>query len=461
MQSYRNHFRIQCTNEFELELPVYVTRPAPDHDLSDLLEFSDIAFDDCTVQSCIIKSPRNKAPGLSGLTADVLHPIADLIAPLIASMFRFFFRFSIVPSNWTKTLVCPVPKKGDLSRISNYRPISLTEILRKVYEMCLLEELRKIVPLSREQGGFRTGRSTIDQIESLDRIIKAQPKPVHLAFLDIKAAYDSVPRSELWRRCEVIGLPDFLIRTLRALFDHNSSQLAIKQKRCAPYGLSAGVLQGSVLSPILYSIYLDLLVFKLRILGPSVRLGDSPADNYINALLYADDIVLIANTRGDLQKLLGISERDSIARGYRFSPAKCVVLSPIKRALKLYGAPLTHQRCFSYLGMEFTFRGVNLKGHFKKRIAKAAKVAILLRQAGARFRNFPTKINVQLYAAFIRPGLEYGLTLAWDEPSAISLLEKCQKRLLCGLLGVNVIARNNVIHSVTGCLPIQAIFEVN
>ena len=63
--------------------------------------------------------------------------------------------------------------------------------------------------------------------------------------------------------------------------------------------------------------------------------------------------------------------------------------------------------------MDFTFRGVNLKGHFKKRIAKAAKVAILLRQAGARFRNFPTRINVQLYAAFIRPGLEYGLTLAW------------------------------------------------
>ena len=164
---------------------------------------------------------------------------------------------------------------------------------------------------------------------------------------------------------------------------------------------------------------------------------------------------MIANTRSNLQKLLGIAERDSVARGYRFSPAKCVILSPLKRALKLYGAALTHQRCFSYLGMEFTYRGINLKGHFKSRISKAEKTANLLRQVGARFRNFPARINVQLYAAFIRPGLEYGLPLAWDEPSAISLLEKCQKRLLCGFLGVNVIARNDIIHSVTGCLPIQ------
>ena len=64
-------------------MPDFVTQAAPDDDLSDLLEFSDIAFDDCTVQRCIIKSPRSKAPGLSGLTADVLHLIADHITLLI------------------------------------------------------------------------------------------------------------------------------------------------------------------------------------------------------------------------------------------------------------------------------------------------------------------------------------------------------------------------------------------
>lgn len=63
--------------------------------------------------------------------------------------------------------------------------------------------------------------------------------------------------------------------------------------------------------------------------------------------------------------------------------------------------------------------------------------------------------GIQLYVAFILPGLEYGLTLAWDGPLVISLLQNCQKRLLCGFLGINFIARNDLVHLVTGCLPIQ------
>ena len=109
------------------------------------------------------------------------------------------------------------------------------------------------------------------------------------------------------------------------------------------------------MSPMLYSIYLDLLVFKLRIFGQNIRLGDSASERHINSLLYADDIVLISKTRGGLQKLLGIAERDSISRGYRFSPTKCVILSPIRLAMKLYGAPLPHQRSFTYVSWSVIF----------------------------------------------------------------------------------------------------------
>ena len=106
---------------------------------------------------------------------------------------------------------------------------------------------------------------------------------------------------------------------LRSLFDHNSAQLVVSQHRSNPIALPAGVLQGSVLSPLLYSIYLDPLVERLRAHGPRVPLPNSSG---INALLYADDIALIASSPRDLRRLLAIAEEDSLER----SPSKCVVV---------------------------------------------------------------------------------------------------------------------------------------
>ena len=323
--------------------------------------------------------------------------------------------------------------------------------------MCVLYRLRTEVPLSREQGGFREGRSTLDQVESLDMVIKAsrrRGKKVHLAFLDIKAAYDSVPRSVLWRRCEELGMDYLTLATLRSLFDHNSAQLIVSQKRSAPFALPAGVLQGSVLSPLLYSVYLDPLVDKLRRHGPPIPLPLN-ANEGINAFLYADDIALIATSSRDLSRLLRLAEEDSIARGYRFSPSKCVVVSQESARHRLYNSDLARQRSFSYLGIEMDHRGINVKAQVQARIEKADKAVERLHLAGARFRNFPCRINLQFYAAFIRPGLEYGLPLLVHEPAAILRLQQCQKRAICRFLGVHDNARNDVVEAISNCPSIQ------
>ena len=113
-----------------------------------------------------------KAPCITSLTADLLRPVAISLSSTLELMFTTFFILAVVPRSWTRALVCPVPKKGDLTLISNYRPISLTETGRKLYELCLLKHLQPLSPLSREQGGFRTARSTIDQVDSLDKLIR-------------------------------------------------------------------------------------------------------------------------------------------------------------------------------------------------------------------------------------------------------------------------------------------------
>ena len=451
LQKYRDHFAKQFRNELGIDPH---PEALPGLHVGTELAIAMLTFQPDIVHEMTLRSPAGKAPGISGMSAELLHPIAELISPTLAAMFTVYMSMAVVPSSWKRALICPVPKKGDLSHICNYRPISLTEVTRKIFEMCVLNRFQagSEITLSREQGGFREGRSTIDQIECLDRVIRhvrQQGKKVCMAFLDIKAAYDSVPRGELWRQCEQQELEHVSISCLRSLFDHNSAQLVINQSRSDPFSLPAGVLQGSVLSPLLYSIYLDPLVHKLRSSGPRISLPRQTEG--INAFLYADDIALIASSPLQLRRLLQIAEADSLARGYRFSPSKCVVVGTDRYPQRLYDAPLVRQSSFCYLGIEVDHRGLNSRLHATSRATKALKAAERLRQVGARFRNFPAVVNIQLYAAFIRPGLEYGIVLLSRHRGAMYTLQTCQKKILCSLLGVHLNARHDVIEGVTNC----------
>jgi hypothetical protein len=101
-------------------------------------------------------------------------------------------------------------------------------------------------------------------------------------------------------------------------------------------------------------------------------------------------------------------------------------------------------------------KGINAKAHATSRIEKAEKALNRLTLLGARFKNFHCRINLQFYATFIRPGLEYGLPLLVDESTALKHLQQCQKRIICKFLGINIIARNDIVEGISNCPAIPA-----
>lgn len=454
LAAYKRHFSRQFTNPYLVNPgPVILPVCSPEQ----RVEHCRDTFTETRVLDCINRSPSHKAPGISSLSSDLLKPVSDLVTPILTAIFQTYFSFSVVPSSWTRALICPVPKKGDLSQISNYRPISLTEVTRKIFEMVILLSTQDSLTLSREQGGFRLNRSTLDQVECLDRLIKqarlSHRRLPHLAFLDIKAAYDSVPRHVLWSRCIELKLHSITIASLMALFDHNSGQLVVGQHRSPPFSQPAGVLQGSVLSPLLYSIYLDPLVESLRAHGEGIMLPIGGRS--MNCLLYADDIALIATSPQALDSLLEIAEADSISRGYRFSPSKCVVISPLRPpgSHSLYGQALVPATHFNYLGVEFSSLGIDESRHSSNRIRKAETATFFLKSIGMNIHGFDPLVCLRLYKAFIRPGLEYGLPLMGTVSSTLEKLRLCQKRAVCSILGVDPNSRIDVVDAVTGCPP--------
>ncbi|KAG1464088.1 hypothetical protein G6F46_002640 [Rhizopus delemar] len=233
------------------------------------------------------------------------------------------------PQSWRVAQVVPIYKKGSTDEPSNYRPISLTSIFRKILERCIQYSLQTDgYPLDIAQGGFRESRGAIDQALCLAEICHILRSHYHtksvLTFLDIKSAYDTVDRNYIWKILQpYISSP--LLGLLRNLFEEAQIEVLLSNATSRRFQPKIGVLQGSILSPYLYSVYINQLPVYLR----RQAIEDDTPPLYLapllNCLLYADDVFLIAN-RSTMVDLLRKFEEYSIQMGYRWNPSKCVIL---------------------------------------------------------------------------------------------------------------------------------------
>ena len=185
MEGHRAHFAAQFVNQKATADPEEI--PA----VLDLETNFDMLFTSGNIEAAIQELASGKATGKSGIPAEALKAISGSCSMAYQILFRCIARWKMVPKSWTRAKIQPVPKKGDLTLIKNYRPIYLTEVPRKLFESLLLRpDQQASEPLSVEQGGFRRQRGTLDQIAVLQEWIsqsKAAKLPRYMAFLDIKA----------------------------------------------------------------------------------------------------------------------------------------------------------------------------------------------------------------------------------------------------------------------------------
>lgn len=422
---YKKHFSQMNTNI--LPSPASTTEPVllqlPSLPLATEIE----PFISSSAIAIILKRVSwNKSPGSSGLTYDILKVAPLQVFEAISEFFKLIITLNCAPSSWKRALIVPVPKKGDLNLIKNYRPISLTEPLRKLMEHCLLKLVNKMAgPSFLTQGGFRTNHCCNDMIVVLHEATSKYKSQLHTAFLDIRAAYDSVDRRILWRRCRNRGLSLDAVEFLKELFDHNSGQVVVGGRRSHAFHIESGVLQGSVLSPCLYSIFLDDLAHELS-KHAKVKVGDV----LINCTMYADDIALFATDPASLQTLLKKCEDHARANRYQFSVAKCEVISSSDLAFTIDRQPLPRTNCFKYLGVEISQNGINYQSFVKRRCEDAISSANRLIGMGMNVGGFSPAACSILYKVFIRPKIEASMCILPPLKKILNQLERTQTGIL-------------------------------
>ena len=282
------------------------------------------------VQRAVKRLQKGKAVGVDGLMNEVFKYGGEVMLDSLCKLFNFVFRSEKFPLSWARGLIVPLFKGGSEEAKydpGKYRNITLLSVLGKTYTSILNERLSNWVEqnnvLVEEQAGFRKGRSTIDQLLILTELIRhRRPKKTYCAFLDIQKAYDRVWRQGLWYVLHKYGIRGRLWRVLKNLYAKVESCVMLGNEWTEFFEILVGLRQGCLLSPMLFDIFINGLAEELIKLGLGVQCGGKR----ICLLMFADDIVIIADTKKDLEAMLNATFDYSLRWRFKFNIDKCAVV---------------------------------------------------------------------------------------------------------------------------------------
>ena len=394
--------------------------------------------------AAILRLKLGKAAGVDEVVAEVIVKGGELVTNAIHLLCEKVWTEEKVPTEWTKGIIFPIYKDGEKKETGNYRGITLLSIVGKVYAQILNERLmrwtEKNKVLVEEQGGFRPHRGCPDQLFTLVEILKNRGKePTFCCFIDVKKAFDRVFRNGLWKRLADEGVKGKMWRVLRSIYESVESCVRVDDELTEFFSIETGVRQGCVLSPLLYAIFINGLVKELKELNCGIEIGENQELN-ISSLLYADDIVLMAEDRYTLQLLMNTVANYAKRWKFELNPKKSeVVVFGSKRAprdieWRLGENVIKQVTKYKYLGIELT-RTLNWSPYLKRILKKAKRNMTQSLAMGIKGGFMTIRLANTIWTSLVRSIVEYGCEIWGDRP--VPDLEKLQlqmgKRILrCG-----------------------------
>jgi hypothetical protein len=228
--------------------------------------------------------------------------------------------------------------------------------------------------------------------------IHRQGKRLIRLFVDFRQAYDRVPTSRLLWKLEQRAAPIFIRSLILSLFAGCQTQIAVNGRLTDPVNLERGILQGSILAPFLFNVYIDDLAERLNLLQ---------LDGGVSALLLADDLQTLAREERDILAQCDIISAWTEENGMEVNNSKCGVMGS-SAVFEISGRPVPHVQRYTYLGAPHAITGIRFQEHIDRYASKAERTLSFM----LRFRDqWSENVKLGLYKAFVRSRLEYCLPL--------------------------------------------------
>lgn len=405
----------------------------------------------------IINSSRSfKAPGQDQIFNVFLKHLPESGFKALTNLFSHCIRFCYFPSYWKIAKVVAIVKQGsNPCDVDSYRPISLLSAISKVFECIIknrlndfIEENNLLIP---QQFGFRYQHSTIHQVDRITQHVKTQrdlKKSTGMVLLDLEKAFDSVWIKGLLHKLHKYGFPMHIIKLLKSYFENRKYFVQIRNSKSSLFSINSGVPQGSVISPILFCVFLN----------------DIPMKDGCEIALFADDTSIytsdiysqvIINRLTDYINILvayfkkwGLKLNTNKSQAIFFS--RCRMTTKLPQAnLVLNGQELSWEKQVKYLGILLDPK-VTYQNHLHFITSKVTKLFYVLYPLLNKksYLSFENKILV--YKVVVLAVILYGSPLWWNAANVHrQKIQILQNKFLKLILNVPRRYRTKRLHSQT------------
>jgi len=390
----------------------------------------------------IIGSLKNtNSVGIDNIPMKLLKVNSDLFSLVLSRLINISISDSCFPSVFKVAKIIPLHKKGSKTETSNYRPIAILSNVSKVFEKFIYIRLSEYFQINNiiyeHQFGFRKFHNTTHAILSVnDLICKSICNKDYLLgiFLDLSKAFDTVNNEILCKKLVFYGIKNKELLLIKSFLSNRVQITFTNECFSEPLGIEIGVPQGSILSPLLFLIYVnDIQYFVTK---------------NISIKLFADDtnVFIKSNSLDDLfnQSNCFLNRLNTWFKSNKLS------LNLDKTEYLVFGNPrlkeshnlflesrkINKVRCTKYLGLQ-----LNDKLRWNETITHILKKTNRYKFIFNKLKQFLSKRKlIILYKALILSNISYGIEVYGNCPDYLltklqrlqnyflKLIQKCVRR---------------------------------